>query len=56
MENVKFELKMKTKHLPWTTEFSYLEEERQYVRSGTGHCSAGLTLIRAHCNFGALVL
>jgi hypothetical protein len=33
MENVKCELKMKMKHLPRTTEFSYLEEELQYVRS-----------------------
>ncbi len=56
MENVKFELKMKTKHLPWTTEYSYLEEELQCVRSGTGHCSTGLTLIRSHCNFCTLVL
>jgi hypothetical protein len=49
-------IEMKMKYLPRTTEFSYLEEELQYVRSGTGHCSAGLPLIRAYCNFGAFVL
>ncbi len=56
MENVKWELKMEMKHIPRTTEFSYLEEELQYVRSGTGHFSASLPLICAYCNFGALVL
>jgi hypothetical protein len=45
MENVKWELKMEMKHLPQTTEFSYLEEELQYMCSGTGHFSAGLHLI-----------
>jgi hypothetical protein len=58
MENVKCQLKIKMKHLPRTTEFICLDEELQYVSSGTGDCTcnAVLPLIRAYCNFGALVL
>jgi hypothetical protein len=52
----KYELKMKLKHFPRTTEFIYLEEELQYVRSGTGYCSPGLPFICAYWNFGALIL
>jgi hypothetical protein len=42
-------IKMKMKYLPRTTEFSYLEEELQYVRSETGHCSAGLPILQLWC-------
>jgi hypothetical protein len=58
MENVssKMEVKMKMKCLPQTTKFCCLEEELQYMRSGTGRCSADLLLICEYCNFGALVL
>jgi hypothetical protein len=47
---------MKMKRLPRTTKFGCLEEELQYIRSGTGRCSAGLLLICEYRNFGSVVL